>query len=72
MLWWTWQSDVFPEIASIIELKTADTNTPGWFQHRQTAAKNLLDKMTEAERVKLREEADKMAKNGLPEDIQQK
>ena len=72
MLWWTRRCEVFAEIALIIELETAYTNTPGWFQHCQTAAKNLLDKMTEAERAKLREEADKMAKEGLPEDIQQK
>jgi hypothetical protein len=72
VLWWTRQGEVFKEIALMMDLVSVDTNTPGWFQHRTRAARNLLDKMTEGERVKLRSEADRMSREGLPEEIQRK
>lgn len=72
ILWWTRQADVFTEIAAIMNLPSADTNTPGWFQYRTTATKNMLDKMTEAEKARIRGDADRMATQGLPADIQRK
>ena len=53
-------------------LESADTNTPGWFTLRRTAEKKILDGMTEAERDNLRGEAERMAKEGVPKDIQRK
>jgi hypothetical protein len=55
-----------------MDLDSANTNTPGWFQHRTTAAKNILHNMTAAERNRLRDEAEEMAGNGLPETVQRK
>jgi len=72
VLWWTRQKDVFVEIAAMKGLESADTNTPGWFTLRQTAEKNILDRMTEGERNDLRGEAERMAREGLPKDIQRK
>ena len=51
-------------------LPSADSNTPGWFTLRRTAEKNLLDGMTEEEKNILRGEAERMAREGLPKDIQ--
>lgn len=60
------------EIASMMGIDSADTNTPGWFSMRTPAAKNILDRMSEAEKDKIRKEGDEMAAKGLPEDVQRK
>lgn len=72
VLWWTRQKDVFREIAVMKGLESADSNTPGWFTLRRTAEKNILKRMTEAETIILRGEAERMATGGLPKDIQRK
>jgi hypothetical protein len=72
ILWWTRQTDVFNEIANILNIDSADTNTPGWFQLRTKASKNILDKMTEDERKILEDDAQRMQKEGLPPDVQRK
>ena len=70
VLWWTWQKDVFAEIAALKGLVSADSNTPGWFMLRQTAEKIILDRMSEEEKSNLRGEAERMAREGLLKDIQ--
>ena len=72
VLWWTRQANTFTEIATIMDLLVADTNTPGWLQYRTTAMKNLISRMTEAEKARLRGESKRMAAMGLPVDIQWK
>ena len=72
VLWWTQQKDIFAEIAGMMGLESADTNTPGWFTLHRTAEKKILDGMTEAERDNLRGEAERMEKEGVPKDIQRK
>jgi len=72
VLWWTRQKEIFAEIAAMKGLESADTNTPGWFTLRRTAEKNILDRMTEEEKIDLRGEAERMARKGLPKDIQRK
>jgi hypothetical protein len=72
ILWWTRQEDVFEEIASIMNLDSADTNTPGWFQHRTKASKNIINRMSDEEKKKMKDEVDKMRENGLPPDVQRK
>ena len=72
ILWWTRPQDVCAEIALIMNLPTVTTNTPGWFQQRLAATKNLLNKMTEEERRKLEDEAEKYRMDGLPLDVQRK
>jgi predicted phosphoribosyltransferase len=72
ILWWTRQEDVFEEIALILDLDTADTSTPGWFQLRTKASKNILDKMSVSERDEIECEAERMQKEGLPRDVQRR
>ena len=63
---------MFEEIASILNLETANTSTPGWFQLRTKASKNIVDSMSEEERKVLEEEADRMQEQGLPQDVQRR
>jgi hypothetical protein len=72
VLWWTRQDVVFTEIASILGVGTADTNTPGWFQLRTKASKNVINSMTDEELTDLKNEADRMEKEGLPQDAQRR
>jgi hypothetical protein len=72
ILWWTRPEDVFKEIASILNMVSADTSTPGWFQLRTTATKKILDRMNDEEKKTLEDEADRIEKDGLPRDIQRK
>lgn len=60
------------EIASIMKLDHVDTNTPGWFTYRTKASKNLLDKMSENEKNKLRQVAKEFSEKGFPEELQRK
>jgi hypothetical protein len=69
VIWWTRKEEVFKEIASILHLDSADTNTPGWFQLRTKACKNLLNTMSNDERQTIEDEADRLRKEGLPEDV---
>jgi len=70
ILWQTHQGDVLTEIAAMLNMESANTQTPGWFEMRMTALKNILNKMMEEEKSKLQEEADRMAKEGLLAEIQ--
>jgi len=72
VLWWTDQDKVMNEIAEIMKLNSVDTNTPGWFQYRTTAAKNILDNMSNAEMNRLRKTAEEMSEKGFPEELQRK
>ena len=53
-------------------IETADTRTPGWFQLRTKASKNILNSMSEDEKKWFEDEADRMQKEGLPQDVQQR
>jgi hypothetical protein len=55
-----------------MNLDSADTNTPGWFQHRTKASKNIINRMSDEEKKKMKDEVDKMRQNGLPPDVQRK
>jgi len=53
-------------------LPSVDSNMPTWFTLRWTVEKNILDGMTEEEKRILSGEAERMAREGLPKDIQRK
>ena len=72
ILWWHFQDDVLKEIGTMMGIDAVDTNTPGWFNHRTAASKNILDKMTEAKKNELRKLGDEMLEKGMPEEIQRK
>ena len=42
-------------------LNSANANTPGWFDYRTSASKNIIAKMTREEKKKLRHDRDKIA-----------
>jgi len=52
--------------------QNVNTNTPGWFQLRTVATKNILENMTEGRKQELRKKAEEMSERGLPDDIQRK
>lgn len=55
-----------------MKIESATTSSEGWFKHRTKASKNLINKMTNAEKVRLQEEAHRLGIEGLPEKIQRK
>jgi hypothetical protein len=72
VLWWTRPDEVLLEIAKIMDIDSANTQTPKWFQYRTRAAKNILNDMSNRAKNQLRDEADKMSAQGLPVDLQRK
>jgi hypothetical protein len=60
------------EIAVLMGGENASTNTPGWFELRTAATKNILERMTNAEKDDLRRKGEDYAKNGMPEHLQRK
>jgi len=49
IIWNTRQQEVLEEIAKILNVKEAMTQTPGWFSVQTWATKNIIAKMTPAE-----------------------
>ena len=72
VLWWTEQKKVMEEVAVLMDLEYADTNTPGWFPLRTAAAKTIIDNMTVSEKTKLEKRAHEFAEKGFPPELQRK
>lgn len=72
VLWWDKPEDVLMEIGRIKEMDEVNTNTPGWFELRTAATKNILSKMTDAEKEKLRRSGEEMTEKGLPENVKRR
>jgi hypothetical protein len=72
LLWWLRKDDVMAEISELMGNDSVNTNTPGWFQLRTVAAKNILGRMTEAEKKDLRKKGEEIAKKGMPEHLKRK
>lgn len=72
VLWWLHQDEVLKEIGRIKGKDSIDTTTPGWFEHRTTATKNILANMIDSDREELQRKAAEMALKGLPDDIKRK
>ncbi len=68
VLWRSRREDVFAEIATLLGVESADTNTPGWFHKRMPALGNILRRMTTAEKEELDRERDRMVKEGHTEE----
>ena len=56
VLWQTRQEDVFAEIAKLLGVPSANTNTEGWFSKRMQALKNILRMMSDEEAEELERE----------------
>jgi len=70
VLWQTRQQDVFAEIARLLGIPSADANTPGWFQKRMLAMKNILSMMSDEEAEQLERERERIGTQGYPDYIQ--
>lgn len=60
------------EIGKIMGIDSVTQETPGWFEHRTTATKNIFNSMTDAEMKDLRKKADEILEKGMPEDVKRK
>ena len=56
----------------MLNIENANTSTPGWFQLRTKASKDIILSMSDDERKAIEDEADRMAKEGLPQDVQRR
>lgn len=70
VLWWTRSDDALVEIAKIMNLPEVSMKTPGWLNHKSWAIKNVLDAMTDKEKVKFDAEIERYKLEGLLSDIQ--
>jgi hypothetical protein len=60
------------EIAKMLDVEDATTTTPGWFQMRMPAIKNVYDQMTPQEKLGVRDEGDKVMRQGYPEETKRR
>lgn len=72
LLWRTQKDRVLKEIASILGVTEATTNTPGWFTARSTAMKNILQGMSAVEKKAFDEEIKGIQKQGYEPDVQRR
>jgi hypothetical protein len=67
VIWSLYQDRVFEEIGNLLGVEDATTTTPGWFEMRTPAIKNVFNSMTAAEKAVLDAEQEKMTGEGYPE-----
>jgi hypothetical protein len=72
LLWWLQREDVMKEIATSLGEDSINTKSPEWFTLRTKASKNMVDRMTDAEKAELRKKGEEMARKGKPKEIQRK
>lgn len=72
VLWKTRQDEVWTEIADILGIDTADTNTPNWFNNRMVAIGNIIGRMTDAELAQLDKEVARIGNEGYSEEEKRK
>ena len=56
----------------MMNIEEANKSTPGWFMLRTKASKNIIESMTEEQRKELEDEADRLQREGFPQDVQQR
>jgi hypothetical protein len=72
VIWSLYRDRVMQEIAKMLDVEDATTTTPGWFQMRMPAIKNVYDQMTPQERLGVRDERDKVMRQGYPEETKRR
>ncbi|KIM34658.1 hypothetical protein M413DRAFT_33125, partial [Hebeloma cylindrosporum] len=68
LVWRTRKADVLAEIAVLLGLEAADTHSPGWFNKRMLAIRNIMDTMSTEEKAALEKERMRIAREGNPEE----
>jgi hypothetical protein len=69
VLWRTKQELVFAEIASLLGIQSADSNTPGWLGKRMKALRNVHQRLNPEEKAALEMECQRIKREGHPEDL---
>lgn len=72
IIWHTRQQDVLEEIAKILGVEKATTQTPGWFAARTPAIKNIIARMTAEELRGLMREVQEWAKKGNNDEVKRR
>ena len=67
-LWLTQREDALAEIATMLGVSQATTNTPGWFGVRTTACGNIIQRMSPEEKAALEKDRDRICREGHPEE----
>ena len=68
VIWNQRREEVFAEITKLLDLESADTNTPGWFEMHLKAIWNIHDHMTDKEQLELEAEVARLTEEGYLED----
>ena len=63
---------MFAEIAKLLNLESADTNTLGWFEMHLKAIWTIHDHMTDREQLELEAEVARLTEEGYPDDQKQR
>ena len=71
VIWRSKRAEVLEELKEILDVENIDSRTPGFFQKRTTAAKWVLEKLTEKEREELEAEVERIKTSGHEPEIQQ-
>jgi hypothetical protein len=72
VLWQTNKELVFTEIASLLGIPSADSNTPGWIGKRLKALQNVYARMNPEEKAALKMHRNRIKREGHPEDLRRK
>jgi len=72
VVWHTRRQEVMEEIATILQVDEATTETPGWFQAQTPAIKNIIDRMTPGELDGLGAEVEAIGKTGYDENLKRR
>jgi hypothetical protein len=72
VLWHNRKQDVLNEIGIILGIDEVTTATPGWFEQRSLATKNIIEKMSKDELEDLDEMVSSIAEKGYDEKIQRR
>ena len=72
VIWHMRKDDVMKEIGTMLEVKNAMTQMPGWFAARTTVIKNIRDRMSQEEAAALEAKIEAMSKEGYKEKHQKR
>jgi hypothetical protein len=72
VIWSLHRDQVMQEIAKMLDVEDATMTTAGWFQMRMPAIKNVYDQMTPQEKLGVRDEQDRVMRQGYSEETKQR